>query len=173
MKRIKDCVGHPLCWQQPKLLRASYELVDGSETVASLHQQREGCSLATAETADGAWTFKRVGFFHPRVTVRVAGAEREIAQLVLRTWRDGGTLSLPGGRRLQASSNLWQTRHAFSTEAGEELIRYQRRLLLKMASDVQILPAAAALPELPWLVCLGWYLAVMMEADSGVGAVTG
>jgi hypothetical protein len=39
--------------------------------------------------------------------------------------------------------------------------------VLHLSSTVEILPEAAALAELPWLVALGWYLAVKMHDDAG------
>jgi uncharacterized membrane protein YccF (DUF307 family) len=37
---------------------------------------------------------------------------------------------------------------------------------------VQIEPQAVNLPELPWLVMFGWYLALMLHRDSAAAAAT-
>jgi len=40
-------------------------------------------------------------------------------------------------------------------------------------ADVEIVPAARALPEIPLLVAFGWFLFVMLEQDAGAVVVTG
>ena len=51
-------------------------------------------SLATAESADGCWTFKRVGFLQTRATIRTCESEDEIAVFKNNSWTGGGTLEL-------------------------------------------------------------------------------
>ena len=55
---------------------------------------------------------------------------------------------------------------------GASLIHYRYRGLLGSSAEVTVLPAAQDVPELPWMVMLGWYLMIMMEDDaSAVAAV--
>ncbi len=175
MKHIRDLVGHELKWFQPHMLKMEYELQDGGELAATLRFRSSFGSLATAESADGCWTFKRVGFWATKATIRECGAEQDLAVFRNNTWTSGGTLELPDGLRYPASTNFWATEYAFTTEAGELLVRYRRiGGVLHTSSQVDILPAAADLGELPWLVALGWYLTVMMQMDSAaVVAATG
>jgi hypothetical protein len=82
-------------------------------------------SLANAGSADGDWTFKRSGFWNPRVTARVAGSDTDIAVFRPR-WMGGGTLELPDGR------------------AKEPLIRFKgRHRLMKAKGQVEAAPEAA------------------------------
>jgi uncharacterized membrane protein YccF (DUF307 family) len=37
---------------------------------------------------------------------------------------------------------------------------------MRLSATVTIEPQAANLPELPWMVMLGWYLMVMMHMES-------
>jgi hypothetical protein len=87
------------------------------------------------------------------------------------SWTGGGTLEFAGGRRLTADTNCWQTKFAFSTEAGEPLVRFTKIFgLLKLSSKVEILPAGATVAGAPWLVMLGWYLSVQMHNDAASSA---
>lgn len=171
MKNIHALVGHELQWLQPHALKMEYELQDLGELTATLRFRSSFGSFATAESADGCWTFKRVGFWQTRATVRVCGAEQDIAVFRNNTWAHGGTLELPDGRRYLANSNFWMTEYGFTTEAGELLVKYRRiGGVLHWSSIVEIQPAAASLKELPWLVAFGWYLTIMMHRDAAAAA---
>ena len=50
------------------------------------------------------------------------------------------------------------------------MIRLKTRGLIHLAAAVEIEPRAVEIAELPWMVMLGWYLAVMMRSDSSGGA---
>lgn len=171
MLKMDDLVIRDLDWTQPHALRMEYELRDGDTIAATLKFRSSFGSFATAESADGIWTFKRVGFWQTRVTIRKSGSDADIACFKNNTWRNGGTLELSEGRKLRASTNFWATRYEFSTESGEPLIRYTKiGGLFHMSSQVTILPQAAEIPELPWMVMLGWYLTIMMYQDSAAAS---
>ena len=89
------------------------------------------------------------------------------------TWTGGGTLELPDGRRYQADTNFWMTAFTLTSESGEALVRYRRiGGLLTLSAAVEITPAGASVPELPWLVMLGWYLVVQLHNDSAAAGST-
>lgn len=171
MKRLEQVVGLPLQWMQPSAWREAYELRAGEEVVATLRFRSAFGSFATAETADDCWTFKRVGFWKTRVTVRRCDADEDLAIFHNNTWNGGGTLELTDGRRYLASTNFWQTRYEFQAEAGELLVRFDIGGVFRQSAGVVIQPAALRLIELPLLITLGWYLAVMMHQDSSAAAV--
>ncbi len=169
MRRIEELIGHELRWERPHALKMEYELRDASDRVATLRFRRLLGSLATGESADGYWTFKSVGFLQTRATIRTSGSDQELAVFRNNTWTGGGTLELPDGRRYGASTNLWTTSYAFTDPVGEPLVQYRRpHGLSLMPSVVEIHPAAARLDELPWLVMLGWYLAIQLQLDGSV-----
>lgn len=171
MKSIRALVGRELKWVQPHALKMEYELQDSGEVVASLRFRSSLGSFATGECAEGCWTFKRIGFWHTRATVRECGSDCDIAVFRNKTWADGGTLELSDGRRYPANTNFWKTEYEFTTEAGEPLVRYRSiGGVLHLSSLVEIHRAAADLKELPWLVLLGWYLTVMMHMDAAAAA---
>lgn len=166
MKRLEQVVGLPLQWMQPSAWREAYELRAGEDVVATLRFRSAFGSFATAETADDCWTFKRVGFWQTRVTVRRCGASEDLAVFHNNTWSGGGTLVFPDDRRYRASTNVWQTRYEWQTEPGEPLVRFDIGGFFHYSAQVVIQPAALRLPQLPLLITLGWYLAVMLHQDS-------
>jgi hypothetical protein len=171
MKRIQELVGRELKWTQPHALRSEFHLVDGEDVVTALRFQGFPSSNAIAETAHGRWTFKRSGFWRPQVAVTREGSGNEIATFRSNPWSAGGTLEVVGGGTYRASTNFWISGFAISDGAGEPLIRFHRfGGPFHLSSMVQILPRAAALPELPWLVALGWYIVVRLQHDSAGAA---
>lgn len=171
MRRIADLVGQSLKWEQPSALKMHYELrTEGGELAATLHFRSSFGSFATAESGDGCWTFKRVGFFQTKVTIRACGSDHDIGIFKHNTWSGGGTLKLADGRTFQVTNNFWQTQFGFETEAGEKLIGFRKGGLLHLSATVEIHPKASNLAGLPLMVTLGCYLIVMMDSDAAIAA---
>jgi len=171
MEKTASFIGLPLEWHRPSVFRPEYELKSGEALVATLHFRSAWGTFATARSGDGCWTFKRVGFWQTRATIRPCDCDEEIATFKNNTWSGGGTLLFPDGRQYPANTNFWQTQYEFKTETGESLIHYRNRGLLGMSAEVTILPGAQEVPESPWMVMLGWYLIVMMQNDSSAAVV--
>ena len=171
MPTIAEYAQHELEWTQPSAGQMRYELRAGDQVIAGLQFRSMWGSLATAESDDGCWTFKRVGFWQTRATVRVCETETDIASFANNTWSGGGTLSLPDGRTFTASTNAWQTRLEIRDSQILLLISYANRGLVRLSASVTIEPYALALPELPWLTMFGWYLVVMMYMDASGASV--
>ena len=65
------------------------------------------------------------------------------------------------------------TRYEFLDQAEHPLVRFSRiGGAFHRSAQVEVAPAAAQLPELSWIVALGWYLAVKMH-DDAAGAAAG
>lgn len=174
MKKIAEVIGQELEWAQPSAWKMQYELHSGAELVATLRFRSSFGSFATGESLDGGWTFKRIGFWQTRATVRAEGSETDLAMFKHNSWSGGGSLEFPDGRKLLATTNGWQTKLEIKTEAGEILLRFNTRGFVHLSATLEIHPAAAQMPELPWLVMFGWYLVVMlyMEAAASVAVVS-
>jgi hypothetical protein len=170
VKKIAECVGVGLEWVQPKAPKHAWELRAGKEVVATLRFRSALGSFATAESGDGCWTFKRVGFWQTRVTVRACDGDRDLAHFRNDTWSGGGTLELADGRRFRATTNLWQTDYRFVGDLGQPLVRFALSGALRLRAEVTLSAEGAHRPALPLLVLLGWYLAVMMHQDAGAAA---
>ena len=156
---------------QPTARDRSWELRAGDDVIATLRWQRQ--TLADAECADGRWTFKREGFWHPQVTARAAGSEQNAA-LFRPNWRGGGTLEIPESPPVHlAAANFWQSRWEWRQGDGGVLVVFKSRQgIAKVGGDVQISPAARSSADLGLLVLLGWYLIVLFAQDSAIAAAS-
>ncbi|MHB0924686.1 MAG: hypothetical protein ACYC3H_12085 [Bellilinea sp.] len=171
MEPISKVAQKELIWTQPNAFKEEYELRGDDVLVGTLKFRSAFGSLAIAETADGCWTFKRVGFFSTRVSVRACDSETDIASFKNNTWSGGGTLELPNGRTYRASTNFWQTKLELISEYDQLVLSYSDiGGFFRRTAMVKIEESAAQIPDLPWMVMLSWYLVVMMQRDSAAAA---
>ena len=170
MRRIADFYEQPLQWTQPSMLKGSYELRAGDDLVATLNFRSMWGTLTTAESMDGCWTFKRVGFWQNKATVRLCSSDQDLAVFTNNTWTQGGTLDFAAGGTYKATTNFWMTNYEFQSESGEPLVRFKYGGFFRLSAEVEILPAAVTLEHLPVLVLFGWYLAINLYNDSGAAA---
>jgi hypothetical protein len=161
--------GDELLWIQPVARTREHELRAGDDVLASLRFQRG--SLADAEAADHHWTFKRQGFWQPRVTVRVAGSDADVA-IFRPHWAGGGILEFADGRTVRLSSaNFWQSEWIWQ-EKDQPLILFKgRHGIVKARGAVEIQPGAAGGPDAALLVLLGWYLILLHAEDANAAAL--
>jgi hypothetical protein len=166
---ISTVADQELLWIQPAARKREHELRAGDDVVATLRFQRR--TLADAESGGEHWTFKRQGFWNPRVTVRVAGSEADIATFQPR-WTGGGTLELADGKTLKLSSaNFWQSEWVW-LDNDTPVVRFKgRHGLVKAKGAVDIEAGAAGRPDLALLLLLGWYL-ILLHADDAAVAST-
>ena len=170
--RIGDLTGVPLHWKQPRIRTSTYELRRGEDLVGKLAFRSGWGSFATADIDRDQWTFKRVGFFQTRATVRRPNDETDLAVFRNNTWALGGTIELAGGGEYRISSNLWQSKFELVGEGDKPLVRFTTRRGLRMTGVMEILPDGKTdVTERQWLVMLAWYVAVMMYRDSAVVVV--
>jgi hypothetical protein len=177
VESIANFAGTPLYWVQPKAFERWFELRAGDQVIATLEWETSCGTLARGSAPDGSWTFKRVGFLNPRITVRQSGSEVDIAVFWPRLMGDG-TLEFASGSAFRwQSTNFWGTDWMFAANDGTPLLALKQgskegRLsdLFKTQSLVEIHPGAGAVPELPLLVLIGWYLMILRQDDAAAGA---
>jgi hypothetical protein len=157
----------------------SFSLHAGEQEYARLEFQSAFGSRALAETAAQRWSFKRVGFFNPRVTVRRPDQDTDLAVYQPRWTGTEGTLTLAGGQTFQwRATNFWATRFAFMDSRGEILLEFKEGTqeghfsdLFKTQAQVQIAQNFGELEQIDLLVTLGWYLLILYHEDAaGVAA---
>lgn len=170
--RIDEAARETLRWQQPRAAQRRYVSEAGGQEIATLAFRSAFGTLAEGTSEEGTWTFKRIGFFAGRVTVRRDGDDTDLAVYVPGTWNAGGTLTLAGGRSIRITTNFWHSRVEFLGDDGATLLHLDVDGLVRLSVEVQTAPAALALPELPWLVMLGCYLVVNMRSDAEASAAT-
>lgn len=173
MQELSELSGRSAEWTQPKAGAPSFHLRSGEMFLASLTFRSAFGTLATAQTSQGLWTFKRVGFLNPRVTVRTAGSDEDLAVYHPKVWGDGHLAFNSGRTFIWKPFNFWATDGAFTDEHGKTLLRLMSGLekeglrdLLKDRATLQLLPAAEGVEEVPILVCLGIYLLIMHRIDT-------
>jgi hypothetical protein len=156
--------GQDLTWLQPSRIQQAFALHAGDVVVATLRFERS--SLATGEADGHRWTFKREGFWHPRVTVRVPESDDNVGAFQP-AWFGGGTLELPGRQLRFGAANFWHSQWDWLGSDDKPLVHFKSHHgFMKMEGDVEIEPDAAGSPELPLLVVLGWYLLILFARDA-------
>lgn len=168
---FEEAVGRELEWSQPET-RRFYQLTLNGGTIATLRFEKSIGSLATGECGSSKWTFKRSGFLSPRVSVREAGSETDLA-IFTPGWTGRGWLVLNSGRRYQLRpTKFWGTEWAFEAEDGSAAITLSGpHGLFKHGGYARVAPSAAALPETPVMLLLIWYLRILMNEDGAAAAV--
>ena len=172
-------IEHPAAeWIQPRTFDRHFELRAEGERLGALVFRSSTGTLARAETGAGCWTFKRVGFLNPRVSLRVAEEEDDLGEFQPKLW-GGGLLTLRDGATFGwSSSNFWMTSWTFRDAGGHALVEFspgvanQRlRDALKNQASVSIEPAAIGESHLPLLVTFGMYLLVLRQDDAAAVVV--
>lgn len=171
MNGLDERAGGELLWTPTKGVQRSYDLRAGEETLGTLRWERG--TLAAADLGDDHWTFKREGFWHPRVTVRAAGSTTDLA-IFRPGWSGAGTLELSPARSVQwRAANMWHSQWAWHEADGRPLLHFKSRQgWTRHEASVTIEPAAVGSPELPLLAALGWYLLVLLAQDTATAAIS-
>ena len=162
----------PLVWTQPKAMSRAYELRSADSLIGTLRFEKSCGSVASAEVASQKWTFKRMGFLAPSVTVRSANLDANIA--VFRPhWGSGGTLHFADGQQAQwLSTNFWGSRCAFLASDNHIVLQFSHReSFFKASAQLEFERSDAALPEFPLLAALGWYLMILAADDAAAAAI--
>lgn len=170
MKPMTQREGVELVWSQPKLTSREFDLRDGNDLVATLKWHRPLGSLATGETASGAWTFKRAGFLRPRVEIWTVSPKAEFAQFEA-GWAGGGRLLLPHDRGYYwRQRRFWQNEWAFEDEHGAVALTFNSdSFVLKRTVYVRLLGSGYG-ADRPLLAVLGLYLMVL-SGDEATAAL--
>ena len=179
MEAISSAIGLQLHWVQPKTMERRFELCGDDHLFGSLRFESAFGTLATAELAGVRWTFKRVGFLNPRVTIREAGSNENLAVYWPTFWGDGWLEYVNGSLFHWKSINFWGTAWGFADPQEQLLFLLKSGSehpkladLLKTQAVVGIEPAGQHVPELPLLLSLGWYLMILHLEDSTTTVAT-
>jgi hypothetical protein len=168
MKGLDDASRKSLRWEQSGKLTS--RLVADGQTLATLTWAKSWGSLAKGESAHGEWTFKRLGFLRPRVTVREAGSDSDLAVLSI-NWAGEGAVVFSDGETLQfARSGFWHPEWSMLDSTGGRLLSLKPDAGWKRKkADVEI--EGASLGERPLLLAiLGWYTIILIsDYDYDVG----
>ncbi len=143
-----------------------WELRSGATLVVAIGWAASGGSLASARTASGTWSLKRVGFLAPRITARTAGAEANVAVLSAHVayhaidLADGSSFRL---RRAGVALPAWVLTAGAGVEVAHiEPVGEGRTLA---GGAVVVPPEATRRPELGLLLAISWYFVVTAWAE--------
>ena len=170
MRAIADLQSPLLTWAP--VGRRSYQFAAGDDLVATLDWVKRAGSLARGEAADGTWTFKRVGYFRPYVSIRIADAPTDLATLRRSTRRDSVLHFADGRRFVWKPTRLRRRQMAFVSVAGETLLTMlPRTKLTRRHADVEIPRGVRGVRELSLLALVGWYRLLLDFEDEDLAAL--
>jgi hypothetical protein len=170
MKSITKLGMEDLYWIQPTLKR-SYELRAGEDIFATMEFQTELGSLATVKSLEKTWTFKRVGFFKPRITVREQATESDLLVYYPQWGSTEGVFEFVDGETyVWKLANYWATKYQVVDLAGVPLVSYTSKIdqlldWIKDQAQVEIGAEHLNASQLVLLIAMGWYLIVLQQGD--------
>lgn len=179
MEDLAQVISSTIFWVQPRISERQFELRTQSGLLGTLHFENVFGTLANAFTADGRWTFKRVGFLNPRVTIREAGGTTDLAVYWPRL-SGYGWLEFGKGNKYQwKPTNFWGSECGFF-DIRDELVyvarpgqdHFKLSDLVKTQALVEIGPSGRGSVDLPLLLMLGWYLMILQQEDAAVLVAT-
>ena len=169
LRSFEGVAGMELSWERVKGGHGQHALTSAQDLFATLQREKASGSLFTGTAEAGTWTFKRTGFFHTRMAVRVAGGVQDLAVFSPR-WNGSGTLDFPDGHRYSwAPASFWHQEWVLRDAAGVDILRL-RTGMTTAKGVLTIEPAAAKLAELSLLSVLVWYLLLLLSEDAAVAS---
>jgi hypothetical protein len=177
MRSLSDFAGSTLEWTQPKSFERFYELRVGETRLATLSFRSSFGTLAVVETSEGKWTFKRVGFLNPKITVRIAGSDEDLAVYHPKFWGDGILAFRSGPNFAWRPTNFWATDWAFA-DAEDKLVldlkagvaKEKLRDIFKIQCTVELAQVQRYGDLIPVLIPLGMYLLILHHQDAAAAA---
>ena len=155
-----------------------YSLRANSEVCGSLQFARGRSSLATARTSNAGWTFKRVGFFTPIISIKSEESGELEAVFHPRGTRSVGVLETRSGESYLWNERFWSVSHTKHALSGKPVILFMEAGTLEstigsldaVSAGVLMEPTAYRLPHLPLMLTLGWYLMLLKDEETVVAA---
>lgn len=177
MKKLSDASGRQLSWTETNGSGRLFELrSEEQEIFATLCLEKSYGTLATAEMPGESWTFKRVGFFNPKVTIRHSGSQENLAMYEPKFWGDGMLRFEDGREFMWRSTNFWATQWTFLSTAGLPIFTFEPakekkwKDVFKTQALVEIESEGWREKHLGLLLAFGWYLVIMHEQEAAAGA---
>jgi len=169
--------GDTFEWRQPEPRARQYELLRQGEVFGTLEFRNAFGSLAWSTDPVQRWTFKRVGFFSPHVTVRMPDSESDYAVFEPRLL-GGGALHTPDGRPITWEPlNFWRTQWRFADKSGNSILHYQQgsedfklKEIFKLQAEMVVETSRITNLEFSMLANLGFYLMALYAEDAAVAA---
>lgn len=177
MKEFATSAGDELLWKQPKATVRYFELFRQDEPFGTLEFRSMWGTLAIARNPIQDWSFKRMGFLNPHITVRYPEAESDYALFFPKMF-GGGTMQMLDGRPFTWEPvNFWRTKWRFVDKSGFPILSFEQGSeefklteLFKLQAVVRIESSRITNLEFSMLVNLGFYLIILYQADSAAAS---
>jgi hypothetical protein len=169
--------GDIFLWTQPKATNRIFELNRHDKPFGTLEFRSMWGTLALSQDPVQNWSFKRVGFLTPHITVRMPDSDSDYALFDPKVF-GGGMLHTPDGRPYRWEPlNNWHTKWRFTDKKGAPIISFEQDAEEFKLSDLFTIQAAVTVEtsritnlEFSMLVNLGFYLVVLNSMDSSAAA---
>jgi hypothetical protein len=146
-----------LCCVKTGVFDSRYEIRSRDRCIATLRLSGIFRPTVSAENDDGAW------FFEPEkrsIVIRSQDSLRELATVDLSLSDHAAILRFPDGRALVFTSDFWKGHAEFQTPSGDPVVSFRFHGLFRPSAGIEVLERGRQLPELSWLLMLGWSLVV-------------
>ncbi|MGH9458064.1 MAG: hypothetical protein ACRD2J_10545 [Thermoanaerobaculia bacterium] len=156
-----------LRWFHPAPAERYHELRGAGGKVASIRWAREQGTLATGEWGSRVWSFKRFGFFHPKITIRRSGSEANLGRFEP-NMTGGGVLHLAGGVDFRLVGNFWRGEWRWVDPAGHDLLEFKRDFSVVERNEGHLTWVSDEVDEerFQLLALFGWYVVIMLADDA-------
>ena len=146
------------------------QLMAGGVVVATLRWAKGWGTLATGESIEGKWTFKRAGRLTSKITVNAQGSGA-VSATFKAAWRGGGVIELPTGRTFRFSpKGFWRSEWILTDASQRRLLTMRPNFAWKRAeASVKVEGGALEIRELPLLAILCWYAVLLVSHDDSDG----
>lgn len=171
MKQQSIQFSKMLTWTKvPRKRPRMYELSQGDNVYARLTWQKLGGSHALGESQAGSFSFKRVGFFSTKVTIRTTESDLDIGYFYP-TMLGGGRIELRDGRMWKIKAmGLFQPRYVVFDNSERAVLNFK----VKGFGSGSELTFAKPYPDEKTaylLAIIGWYVSILANEDSSAAAV--
>lgn len=154
-------------WRQPSALSRSYELKSGDSVLATLKFTKTLGTLATASASGSVWTFKRTGFLNPVVTARAEGSDSNLAEFRAKWTARSGSLEMATGESLvMRALNFWGSEWGVEDGQGRLLMKIHEKGVVHSSARYEVTEIGRLRQDLGLLLCLSWYVLILMAEDS-------
>jgi hypothetical protein len=172
MESLEEFTGQKLIWVQSKAARRGYTLTDGDGVLATLTWTKIMGTLAVAEYDGKKYSFKRIGFLHPLVTVRKLEFEEDLAFMRLSFGGNGVLEFHDGSRYVLQKMSFWKNQWRMSDSSGRTMCTFiPSRSFVRHTGEVTLSQEELKDGHLPMLIVLGWYVIVLITEESESAAV--
>lgn len=177
MEEFAVSSGDSFTWKQPKATKRYYELHRGEEAFGTLKFRSMWGTLAWARNSIQDWSFKRVGFLNPLITIRMPEAESDYALFHPR-FLGGGTFLIPDGRAYNWEPiNFWRTKWRFLDRSGSPVISFEQGSeefklteIFKLQAITRLETSQLTNLDFSIFINLGFYLMVLHSADTAAAS---